>query len=181
MKPSCAMSSMQWIVDFRENFFFFFSNSCSWPIRVSLTKSCRLFAYSEISFLIFNCYLYHYYFTQFNNSNTGLFNIDTGKDDIRKVHKVHSWNGLTQVWRYLCGLNSMYILLDFYWLWSFLLFLFFFANELKSWPTGRLPSATWSMAQLARCGLPSWRRRALYPSTAPMPAGESLKSAERTW
>lgn len=53
---------------------------------------------------------------------------------------------------------------------------FLFCNELKSWPTGRRPSATWWTAQLARCGLHSWRRRPLYPSTAPMPAGENLKS-----
>lgn len=34
-------------------------------------------------------------FSEFNNSNTGLFTIHTGRDDIRKVHKVDSWNGLT--------------------------------------------------------------------------------------
>ncbi|XP_078127784.1 scavenger receptor class B member 1 isoform X2 [Sander vitreus] len=40
-------------------------------------------------------------FAEFNNSNTGLFTIHTGKDDIRKVHKVDSWNGLTELnyWR----------------------------------------------------------------------------------
>ncbi|CAG05393.1 unnamed protein product, partial [Tetraodon nigroviridis] len=40
-------------------------------------------------------------FTEFNNSNTGLFTVHTGKDDIRKVHKVDSWNGLTELsyWR----------------------------------------------------------------------------------
>ncbi|XP_034752587.1 scavenger receptor class B member 1 isoform X3 [Etheostoma cragini] len=40
-------------------------------------------------------------FADFNNSNTGLFTIHTGKDDIRKVHKVDSWNGLTELnyWR----------------------------------------------------------------------------------
>ncbi|KAM6976299.1 scavenger receptor class B member 1 isoform 1-T1 [Tautogolabrus adspersus] len=36
-------------------------------------------------------------FAEFNNSNTGLFTINTGKDDIRKVHKVDSWNGLTEL------------------------------------------------------------------------------------
>lgn len=36
-------------------------------------------------------------FADFNNSNTGLFTIFTGKDDIRNVHKVDSWNGLTQL------------------------------------------------------------------------------------
>ncbi|XP_026210998.1 scavenger receptor class B member 1 isoform X5 [Anabas testudineus] len=40
-------------------------------------------------------------FAEFNNSNTGLFTIFTGKDDIRKVHRVDSWNGLTTLsyWR----------------------------------------------------------------------------------
>ncbi|XP_054916696.1 scavenger receptor class B member 1 isoform X1 [Poeciliopsis prolifica] len=40
-------------------------------------------------------------FAQFNNSNTGLFTIHTGRDDIRNVHKVDSWNGLTELsyWR----------------------------------------------------------------------------------
>ncbi|XP_027137943.1 scavenger receptor class B member 1 isoform X1 [Larimichthys crocea] len=40
-------------------------------------------------------------FAEFNNSNTGLFTIFTGKDDIRNVHKVDSWNGLTELtyWR----------------------------------------------------------------------------------
>uniref|UniRef100_A0A3P8VGW3 Scavenger receptor class B member 1 n=1 Tax=Cynoglossus semilaevis TaxID=244447 RepID=A0A3P8VGW3_CYNSE len=40
-------------------------------------------------------------FAEFNNSNTGLFNIFTGKDNIRNVHKVDSWNGLTELsyWR----------------------------------------------------------------------------------
>ncbi|XP_077593530.1 scavenger receptor class B member 1 isoform X2 [Stigmatopora nigra] len=40
-------------------------------------------------------------FSEFNNSDTGLFNIFTGRDDIRNVHKVDSWNGLTQLnyWR----------------------------------------------------------------------------------
>ncbi|KAL7376584.1 hypothetical protein ABVT39_011158 [Epinephelus coioides] len=40
-------------------------------------------------------------FAEFNNSNTGLFTIHTGQDDIRKVHKVDSWNGLTELpyWR----------------------------------------------------------------------------------
>ncbi|XP_070781089.1 scavenger receptor class B member 1 isoform X3 [Enoplosus armatus] len=36
-------------------------------------------------------------FADFNNSNTGLFTIFTGQDDIRNVHKVDSWNGLTQL------------------------------------------------------------------------------------
>lgn len=36
-------------------------------------------------------------FAEFNNSNTGLFTIFTGQDDIRKVHKVDSWNGLTKL------------------------------------------------------------------------------------
>uniref|UniRef100_H2VEP6 Scavenger receptor class B member 1 n=1 Tax=Takifugu rubripes TaxID=31033 RepID=H2VEP6_TAKRU len=40
-------------------------------------------------------------FSEFNNSDTGLFTIHTGKDDIRNVHKVVSWNGLTELsyWR----------------------------------------------------------------------------------
>ncbi|XP_067339666.1 scavenger receptor class B member 1 isoform X2 [Channa argus] len=40
-------------------------------------------------------------FMDFNNSNTGLFTIFTGQDDIRKVHKVDSWNGLKELsyWR----------------------------------------------------------------------------------
>ncbi|KAM6901422.1 scavenger receptor class B member 1 isoform 2-T2 [Lycodopsis pacificus] len=36
-------------------------------------------------------------FAEFNNSNTGLFTIHTGRDDIRKVHRVDSWNGLTKL------------------------------------------------------------------------------------
>nr|XP_046230248.1 scavenger receptor class B member 1 isoform X2 [Scatophagus argus] len=36
-------------------------------------------------------------FAEFNNSNTGLFTIFTGQDDIRKIHKVDSWNGLKQL------------------------------------------------------------------------------------
>ncbi|XP_041754624.1 scavenger receptor class B member 1 isoform X2 [Coregonus clupeaformis] len=36
-------------------------------------------------------------FAEFNNSNTGLFTIHTGKDDIRLIHKVDSWNGLTKL------------------------------------------------------------------------------------
>ncbi|XP_034997211.1 scavenger receptor class B member 1 isoform X1 [Hippoglossus stenolepis] len=36
-------------------------------------------------------------FAEFNNSNTGLFTIFTGQDDIRNVHKVDSWNGLTEL------------------------------------------------------------------------------------
>ncbi|XP_068608709.1 scavenger receptor class B member 1 [Brachionichthys hirsutus] len=40
-------------------------------------------------------------FSEFNNSNTGLFTVFTGQDDIRKVHRVDSWNGLTELsyWR----------------------------------------------------------------------------------
>ncbi|XP_041816228.1 scavenger receptor class B member 1 isoform X2 [Chelmon rostratus] len=40
-------------------------------------------------------------FADFNNSNTGLFTIFTGQDDIRNVHKVDSWNGLKELdyWR----------------------------------------------------------------------------------
>lgn len=40
-------------------------------------------------------------FAEFNNSNTGLFTIFTGKDNIQNVHKVDSWNGLTELnyWR----------------------------------------------------------------------------------
>ncbi|XP_061656345.1 scavenger receptor class B member 1 isoform X2 [Phyllopteryx taeniolatus] len=40
-------------------------------------------------------------FSEFNNSDTGLFTIFTGRDDIRNVHKVNSWNGLTKLdyWR----------------------------------------------------------------------------------
>ncbi|XP_029025059.1 scavenger receptor class B member 1 isoform X3 [Betta splendens] len=40
-------------------------------------------------------------FAEFNNSNTGLFTVFTGKEDIKKVHKVDSWNGLTELsyWR----------------------------------------------------------------------------------
>ncbi|KAF4082144.1 hypothetical protein AMELA_G00148300 [Ameiurus melas] len=36
-------------------------------------------------------------FVEFNNSNTGLFTVFTGLDDIRIVHKVDSWNGLKNV------------------------------------------------------------------------------------
>ncbi|XP_026876691.2 scavenger receptor class B member 1 isoform X2 [Electrophorus electricus] len=36
-------------------------------------------------------------FAEFNNSNTGLFTVFTGQDDIRKVHKIDSWNGLKNV------------------------------------------------------------------------------------
>ncbi|KAK3521821.1 hypothetical protein QTP70_018556 [Hemibagrus guttatus] len=36
-------------------------------------------------------------FVEFNNSNTGLFTVFTGKDDIKVVHKVDSWNGLKKV------------------------------------------------------------------------------------
>nr|XP_020480783.1 scavenger receptor class B member 1 isoform X1 [Monopterus albus] len=40
-------------------------------------------------------------FAEINNTDTGLFTIFTGRDDIRKVHKVDSWNGLTNLkyWR----------------------------------------------------------------------------------
>ncbi|XP_060765401.1 scavenger receptor class B member 1 isoform X4 [Neoarius graeffei] len=33
----------------------------------------------------------------FNNSNTGLFTVFTGKDNINVVHKVDSWNGMKKV------------------------------------------------------------------------------------
>ncbi|XP_058850199.1 scavenger receptor class B member 1-like isoform X2 [Acipenser ruthenus] len=36
-------------------------------------------------------------FADFNNSNTGLFTVHTGVDNIRKVHMVDSWNGLKKV------------------------------------------------------------------------------------
>ncbi|XP_058268455.1 scavenger receptor class B member 1 isoform X2 [Hemibagrus wyckioides] len=36
-------------------------------------------------------------FVEMNNSNTGLFTVFTGKDDIKVVHKVDSWNGLKKV------------------------------------------------------------------------------------
>ncbi|XP_046717473.1 scavenger receptor class B member 1 isoform X2 [Silurus meridionalis] len=36
-------------------------------------------------------------FVEFNNSNTGLFTVFTGQDNIRVVHKVDSWNGLKKV------------------------------------------------------------------------------------
>ncbi|KAM4635003.1 scavenger receptor class B member 1 isoform 2-T2 [Polymixia lowei] len=36
-------------------------------------------------------------FAEFNNSNTGLFTVFTGKDDITKVHKVDTWNGLKEL------------------------------------------------------------------------------------
>nr|XP_014339656.1 PREDICTED: scavenger receptor class B member 1 isoform X2 [Latimeria chalumnae] len=40
-------------------------------------------------------------FATFNNSNTGLFTVFTGVDDISRVHMVDSWNGLKTVnyWR----------------------------------------------------------------------------------
>ncbi|XP_048877098.1 scavenger receptor class B member 1 isoform X1 [Brienomyrus brachyistius] len=40
-------------------------------------------------------------FAEFNNSNTGLFTVFTGQDDIRKVHRVDWWNGLKELsyWR----------------------------------------------------------------------------------
>ncbi|XP_061886840.1 scavenger receptor class B member 1-like isoform X1 [Entelurus aequoreus] len=40
-------------------------------------------------------------FAEFNNSDTGLFTIFTGQDNIRNVHRVDSWNGLTELdyWR----------------------------------------------------------------------------------
>ncbi|GCC19645.1 hypothetical protein chiPu_0021106 [Chiloscyllium punctatum] len=34
---------------------------------------------------------------QLNNTDTGLFTINTGVDDINKVHKINTWNGLKQV------------------------------------------------------------------------------------
>ncbi|XP_066544867.1 scavenger receptor class B member 1 isoform X2 [Amia ocellicauda] len=36
-------------------------------------------------------------FSEFNNSNTGLFTVFTGMDDIRKVHKIDTWNYLKEV------------------------------------------------------------------------------------
>ncbi|XP_041079328.1 scavenger receptor class B member 1-like [Polyodon spathula] len=36
-------------------------------------------------------------FADFNNSNTGLFTVHTGVDNISKVHMVDSWNGLKKV------------------------------------------------------------------------------------
>ncbi|KAM9455362.1 scavenger receptor class B member 1 isoform 2-T2 [Clarias gariepinus] len=36
-------------------------------------------------------------FVEFNNSNTGMFTVFTGQDDISIVHKVDSWNGLKKV------------------------------------------------------------------------------------
>ncbi|XP_069476217.1 scavenger receptor class B member 1 isoform X2 [Ambystoma mexicanum] len=36
-------------------------------------------------------------FADFNNSNTGLFTVFTGVDDIRRVQMMDSWNGLTEV------------------------------------------------------------------------------------
>ncbi|KAM9306203.1 scavenger receptor class B member 1-like [Pholidichthys leucotaenia] len=41
------------------------------------------------------------FFADFNNSNTGLFTIFTGQDDITKVHEVVSWNSMTELpyWR----------------------------------------------------------------------------------
>ncbi|TRY81355.1 hypothetical protein DNTS_008493 [Danionella cerebrum] len=36
-------------------------------------------------------------FSEFNNSNTGLFTIFTGRDDIRNVHMVDTWNGQKKV------------------------------------------------------------------------------------
>uniref|UniRef100_A0A3Q3W8Y2 Scavenger receptor class B member 1 n=1 Tax=Mola mola TaxID=94237 RepID=A0A3Q3W8Y2_MOLML len=36
-------------------------------------------------------------FAEFNNSDTGLFTIFTGKGNIRNIHKVNSWNGLTEL------------------------------------------------------------------------------------
>ncbi|XP_072443680.1 scavenger receptor class B member 1-like [Chiloscyllium punctatum] len=36
-------------------------------------------------------------FADLNNTDTGLFTINTGVDDINKVHKINTWNGLKQV------------------------------------------------------------------------------------
>uniref|UniRef100_A0A674EVB3 Scavenger receptor class B member 1 n=1 Tax=Salmo trutta TaxID=8032 RepID=A0A674EVB3_SALTR len=43
-------------------------------------------------------------FAEFNNSNTGLFTIHTGEDDIRLIHKVDSWNGMTKVRGHTCNM-----------------------------------------------------------------------------
>lgn len=34
---------------------------------------------------------------QFNNTNTGLFTVNTGMKNISQVHMVDSWNGLKEV------------------------------------------------------------------------------------
>ncbi|XP_078082226.1 scavenger receptor class B member 1-like [Mustelus asterias] len=36
-------------------------------------------------------------FADLNNTDTGLFTINTGVDDINKVHKINTWNGLRKV------------------------------------------------------------------------------------
>ncbi|KAG8597493.1 hypothetical protein GDO81_002302 [Engystomops pustulosus] len=36
-------------------------------------------------------------FADFNNSNTGIFTVNTGVEDISKVQMVDTWNGLTEV------------------------------------------------------------------------------------
>uniref|UniRef100_A0A4W3H8H3 Scavenger receptor class B member 1 n=1 Tax=Callorhinchus milii TaxID=7868 RepID=A0A4W3H8H3_CALMI len=36
-------------------------------------------------------------FVDFNNSNTGLFTVNTGADNISKVHLVDNWNGVTEL------------------------------------------------------------------------------------
>ncbi|OCT98363.1 scavenger receptor class B member 1 isoform X1 [Xenopus laevis] len=37
------------------------------------------------------------FFSDFNNSNTGIFTVNTGMDDISKVQMVDNWNGLKEV------------------------------------------------------------------------------------
>lgn len=39
----------------------------------------------------------HSFSLQFNNSNSGLFTVNTGMKNISEVHMVDSWNGLKKV------------------------------------------------------------------------------------
>lgn len=39
----------------------------------------------------------HSFSLQFNNTNTGLFTVNTGVKNISEVHMVDSWNGLKNV------------------------------------------------------------------------------------
>lgn len=39
----------------------------------------------------------HSFSLQFNNSNSGLFTVNTGMKNISQVHMVESWNGLKEV------------------------------------------------------------------------------------
>lgn len=39
----------------------------------------------------------HSFSLQFNNTNSGLFTVNTGMKDITQVHMVDSWNGLKKV------------------------------------------------------------------------------------